>query len=61
MKILFPKPDEEMFCKKCGELIEPSGFGSSEDGDLDYNWCWNCDDFCSVMIEKKIKNQTNEH
>lgn len=56
MKILFP-----MFCKKCGELVEPSGFGSSEDGDLDYNWCWNCDDFCSVMIEKKIKNQTNEH
>lgn len=52
MKIIFPKADECLLCRKCKTPIGPQGSGFSDDGAVEDYWCDVCIDYVDVKAVK---------
>jgi len=55
MKIIFPKKDEILVCKKCKTAVDLAG-AFSEDGAIDDYWCEVCIDYVDVKIAPITQN-----
>lgn len=53
MKIIFPKADEILICKKCKTPIPQQDSAISDDGAIEDYWCDRCVDFVDVRAVKK--------